>query len=118
LRVQFLCACRRQPVVFAILQVAELGARRELAVMLICDSGARERRLQAQRVCPRILGTPDSATLANVEQQLHISVAQHPEKGSGIEAIHADGRAGTHHFPRARVRSSEARAAAHARPSR
>src|SRR5580693_6884893 len=55
--------------VLGVLEVAQLGCRRELLVVLVGHAGAGERGLQAGRVRPRVLRAADAAPLADVDQQ-------------------------------------------------
>jgi hypothetical protein len=80
-------ACYR---VLAVLELAELGRRRELATVLIVDARLRQRRLQAQRVRPRVLRAPNAATLSNVEHEADIGVAQLSQEAGGCETVDPD----------------------------
>jgi hypothetical protein len=61
-------------------------------VVAICDAGLGEKRLQALRVCPRVVRTPDATALANVRDAMHSSPNQGGAKAIGIEAVNADCR--------------------------
>ena len=83
-----------EAIVLPVLHVAELGRRRELLVVAVLDAGLRERRLETQRVRPRVLGTANPAPLPHVEHEADVRRAQCVEKGVDGEAVHTDRRDG------------------------
>ena len=76
--------------VFGVLEVTQFGRGGELGVVLIGDAGLRQRRLQADRVGPRVFGTADSATLADIEQQADIRLRQRVGELAEPPAVDAD----------------------------
>ncbi len=54
-------------VVLRVLELAEVGRRRELREVAVADAGLAERRLEALRVRPGVLRAADAAALADVQ---------------------------------------------------
>ena len=62
--------------VICILELSELGGRRELAVVPVTDLRSGKRVLQARRVCPRVFAAPYAAALPNVEEHADLGCDQ------------------------------------------
>jgi hypothetical protein len=87
--------------VLGVLEPAQLGTRRQLAMVAILDLHAAKRTLKPQRVGPCVLAAPHASALANVQQQTHISGSERPQERVEIPLIDAD-RAGPLHLRRHR----------------
>ena len=63
-------------VVLGVLELAQLGRRRELLVVAVVDSRLGEQRLEPLRVRPGVLAAADPASLADVDDQADARAAQ------------------------------------------
>ena len=76
--------------VLGVLQLAQLGRRRQLAVVLVRDAGLGQRRLQPYAVGPRVVRSAHAPPLAHVEQPRRAGDPQRRQEGRLGEAIDAD----------------------------
>src|SRR5262249_13278170 len=76
--------------VLAVLRLAHLGARRQLLEVPIVDLGVGQRGLQPLRVGPGVLGAPNAAPLAHVEDDPDAGVSERGKERPGVEAVDAD----------------------------
>src|SRR3954453_16466153 len=79
-----------EAIILAVLNLAQLGRRCQLPVMLICDPGIGKRVLQALRVRPGVLGPAHSASLANVEQPANPCGVQGRQKAVAVKSVDPD----------------------------
>ena len=61
-----------EPVVLAVLELAQLGGGGELGVVAVADPSLGEGLLEALGVRPGVLGAAHAAALAYVEQEPHV----------------------------------------------
>src|SRR4051794_11229493 len=80
-----------EPLVLAVLQLAQLGGRRQVDAVLVLDAGLRERILQAPGVGPRVLRPAHAAPLAHIDEAPDVALAQGGQERLGAEAVDADG---------------------------
>lgn len=76
--------------VLGVLDVTQLGRRRQLLVVLVGDAGVDERGLQAAGVRPCVLPAADAAALADVEQEPDVGARQGLQKVVEIPFVHPD----------------------------
>jgi hypothetical protein len=84
--------------VLAVLQLPELGRRRQLPVVLVGDAGIGQRALKANGVRPRVLASADAPALAHVHQQPDARLVEGLEEAGDIPAVDAD-RGDSPHAP-------------------
>ena len=76
--------------VFRVLEVPELGRRRELLVVGVGDAGLGERPLQALRIGPGVLAPANTSPLAHVDEQLDAGIGERVEEALERPAVDAD----------------------------
>jgi len=76
--------------VICILELSELGGRRELAVVPVADLRIGERVLQPHRVGPSVLAAPHAAALPHVEQHADVGGDQSLQERVEIPLVDPD----------------------------
>src|SRR6201996_2373686 len=78
-------------VILAVLEMAELGVRRQLRVMLVADVGIGQQSLESLRVGPRVLRSANAPALTDVDQLGDAGAVQGLDEAGGVEVVDADG---------------------------
>ena len=78
------------PRVFFVLQVAQVGGRGELLVVLVLDASISESVLELERVGPGVLRPAHATTLAHVEDDSRVCLVESSKKSVERPAVDTD----------------------------
>ena len=80
------------PRILSVLEVAKLGVRGELRMVLVSDASVGQERLEAARVGPGVLRAAHSPPLADVHDLRNTGRVERADEAWGVELVDADRR--------------------------